>query len=171
MPATRRIALPIGSAVLTLLLILIQAGHVQGRLLAPGGPHSDRGPDVAAGSVLASPCATSEAVARPGDDVTSNGLVLSLTAGDFRIGAETVEVNARTTDGNPVSGAVVVVTIRMPAMDHGVSAYPAREIADGRYRAHDVSLGMAGDWEITVQVIRQGRTPAEAAFLVPVGGR
>jgi hypothetical protein len=171
MIANRRTALPIGSAVLTLLLVLIQAGHPQGRLQASGGPDPLRAPNVATSSVPASPCATSEAVARPGDDVTSNGLVLSLKAGDFRIGAETVEMNARSTDGNPVSGAMVFVTIRMPAMDHGVSAYPAREVADGRYRAHDVSLGMAGDWEITVQVIRQGRTPAEAAFLVPVGGR
>ena len=96
--------------------------------------------------------------------------MLSLQAGDFRIGAETVEVRARTTDGNPVSGAMVFMTIRMPAMDHGVSAYPARDLGDGRYRAHDVSLGMAGEWVVTVQVIRQGRTPAEAAFRVSVSG-
>jgi hypothetical protein len=169
MTAARRIALPIGLAVLPLLMILIQVGQADGKLLAMGSSHPDQARAVAA--VAASPCATAETDARPGDDVTSNGLVLSLKASDFRIGADTVEVGARTTNGDPVAGAMVFVTIRMPAMDHGVSAYPAREVADGRYRAHDVSLGMAGDWVVTVQVIRQGRTPAEAAYRVSVGGQ
>jgi hypothetical protein len=169
MTATRRAALLLGPLSMALIALLIQVSHADGRLLASGGSQSDRAPAVA--DSAATPCAPSEAIARPGDHITSNGLVLSLKADAVRIGADTVEVSATTSDGQPVAGALVYVTIRMPSMDHGVSAYPARDLGDGRYQAHDVSLGMAGEWEVTMHVIRQGRTPADATFRVSVGGQ
>jgi hypothetical protein len=53
-------------------------------------------------------------------------------------------------------------------MDHGTSAYPATEVEPGRYRADEVSLGMGGDWLVTVEVIRQARAPISAAYVVPI---
>jgi outer membrane biosynthesis protein TonB len=53
-------------------------------------------------------------------------------------------------------------------MNHGISGYPAEELGDGRYRARNLSMGMAGEWIVTVEVIRQGRSPASASFAVAV---
>jgi hypothetical protein len=65
-----------------------------------------------------------------------------------------------------VGGAAVTVAVRMPAMDHGVSAYPAPEAAPGRYVAEGASMGMGGEWLVEVRAVRAGRAPAVALFRV-----
>ena len=163
--ALRRFTLPLAPLLLTVLALLVSAGHAGGAASATSLRNShDHG-----ALRMASPCPPEEALAQPGDDVASNGLVITLEKSSLSAGPETLTVAVSGKDGAPVTGAMTYVTIRMPAMDHGVSAYPATEIADGQYQAHDVSLGMVGDWEITVQVIRQGRAPAVASYAVAVG--
>ena len=165
MIALRRFTLPAAPLLLAVLALVASAAHAGGTVTATSLPHSlDR-------RVLqmASPCPPEEVLAQPGDAVDSNGLVITLEKSNLSAGPGTLTFSVSAKDGAPVTGAMTYVTIRMPAMDHGVSAYPAAEIADGQYQANDVSLGMVGDWEITVQVIRQGRAPAVASYDVPVG--
>lgn len=157
--------LPIGSALLALFAILFETGHVGGSPLTPG--HAPADGRVTAKAV-ASPCATTSAAAVPGTSIESNNLTITLEQTDVRVGPNALAIRVTKADGIEVTGAVVIVEIRMPSMDHGVSAYPALEQADGTYHAHDVSLGMAGEWEVTVQVIRQARAPAEAAYRLEV---
>jgi len=163
----RRLTLPLGSALLALLALLCQTGYV-GSSPSPIG-QSTTDPQANAQGV-ASPCATTSSAADPGTPVDSNNLTVTLEQADFHVGPNVLAVQVTRGDGTAMTGAVVIVEIRMPSMDHGVSAYPASEQADGMYQAHDVSLGMAGEWEVTVQVIRQARAPAEAAYRVEVEG-
>ena len=106
-----------------------------------------------------------------GEEVTSAGLTITLDAPDLTLGANSLLATVTNAAGEPVEEAMVFVTIQMPAMDHGISAYPATEIEPGRYRAEDVSLGMAGEWRVTVEVIRQARAPALAPFRIEVEER
>jgi len=121
------------------------------------------------------PCAsvdgTDDKLAEPGTRVERGGTAIVLQQLDAaRMGAHAVTVRVEAGDGTPLAGALVFVTIRMPAMDHGTSAYPAIEVEPGRYRAEDVSLGMGGAWVVAVEVIRQARAPISVAYLVQVAG-
>lgn len=104
----------------------------------------------------------------PGTDVLAGGIVIRLLAADYVPGTNSLTAEVKDREGEPVSDAMVFVTIRMPAMDHGVSAYPSQETSRGRYQSHDVSLGMEGAWIVTVEVIRQARSPAVATFGIEV---
>jgi hypothetical protein len=87
---------------------------------------------------------------------------------DRSIGRNSLTASITGKDGAPLADALVYLTIRMPSMDHGVSAYPAAERDVGRYRAEDVSLGMGGEWVVTVEVIRQARAPVTATYRIGV---
>ena len=112
-----------------------------------------------------------EDAAEPGTEVESHGIVFEFLPSSYETGARSLTVVLTNRDGEPVTGAIVFATIRMPAMDHGRSAYPARETEAGRYRMDDVSLGMTGEWLVTFEVIRQARAPAVATFRVVVDAR
>lgn len=165
---TQRRALLAAHVLPAMFAVLMWVRASAGVLSATAVPQSDE-PDALR---LASPCAAAtETSAQAGDPVESNGLIIVLERADLQIGADMLAVEVSTNDGKSVTGAMTYLTIRMPAMDHGVSAYPAQEIGDGRYQAHDISLGMAGEWVVTVRVIRQGRMPTEATYYVTVGER
>jgi hypothetical protein len=101
-----------------------------------------------------------------GTPVTSAGVLVTLAISDPRAGPQTLRFRTRYDDGRPLRGAATTVLVQMPAMSHGVSGYLAAEVAPGRYEARDVSLGMPGNWQIDVIVVRPGRTPATARFIV-----
>lgn len=100
--------------------------------------------------------------------IISDGLLITIETLMYSIGAETVILVVQNKHGEKVSGALVFITIRMPAMDHGDSAYPAWETSGGRFQAREVSFGMSGEWIITVEVIRQARSPVVARFAATV---
>lgn len=107
--------------------------------------------------------------AEPGTSVEVDGITILLEQlDDATVGAKAVTIHVEAKDGEPLTNALVFVAIRMPSMDHGVSAYPARELEDGRYRADDVSLGMVGEWLVSVGVIRQARAPITATYQLDV---
>jgi hypothetical protein len=116
----------------------------------------------------ATPCSPTTPAGQPGIPVESNGVVITLGTGELSSGSNSLEAAVETADQDPVEGAMVFVTIQMPAMNHGISGYPAEELGEGRYRARNLSMGMAGEWIVTVEVIRQGRAPASASFEVSV---
>lgn len=109
-----------------------------------------------------------ENAVEPGTGVESHGIIFEFLPSIREAGATSLVVTLAHRNGEPVSGALVFATIRMPAMDHGLSAYPARETTAGRYHMDNVSLGMAGEWLVNLEVIRQARAPAVATFRVEV---
>ena len=113
----------------------------------------------------------SGSASEPSTPVTAAGLNITLLAAERRAGPHTLTVLVAQEDGSPVADATVTVMVRMPAMDHGVSGYPAVPAEPGRYTAAEVSLGMAGEWLVEVQVVRAGRSPAIAHFLLTLAAR
>ena len=113
----------------------------------------------------------SAALAALGTPVAAAALEVTLLAAERRAGPNTLTVLVRDGDGSPIAGATVTVAVRMPAMDHGVSGYPAIPAEPGRYTAAEVSLGMPGDWLVEVRVVRPGRTPAIARYLLTLADR
>ena len=103
-----------------------------------------------------------------GTAVDVDGIEILLEGTDASLGSNSLTAAVDGKEGDPLSGALVYLTIRMPTMDHGTSAYPAAEVEPGRYRAEDVSLGMGGEWLVTVKVIRQARAPISAAYVVAI---
>jgi len=106
-----------------------------------------------------------------GTPILVDGIEIYLEAiGDLSIGSHSLTTSITGKNGEPLTGAMVYLTIRMPAMDHGTSAYPTEEIETGRYRAEEISLGMSGAWVVTVEVVRQARAPITATYVVQIAG-
>lgn len=91
------------------------------------------------------------AVSRSGrlalEATTSSGVPLVRGVHTFDLQVE------RTEDGQPASGLTLEVTPWMPAMGHG-SPYDGQvvELEPGRYQVADVSLFMAGVWELRTAI-------------------
>lgn len=59
--------------------------------------------------------------------------------------------------GNPIDDAAVFIDLTMPAMPMGTNTPVAEPLGDGRYRAGNVVMDMAGDWELEVVAEIAGR--------------
>ena len=114
------------------------------------------------------PTASDDAPAELGTVVEVSGVRVRLDLDDAAaVGANALSVRVvRATAGEPAIDGIVFVTTRMPSMDHGESGYVALGPARGVYRVEGVSLGMAGDWLVTVHVIRQARAPIAVTYRV-----
>ncbi|KAA2261539.1 FixH family protein [Solihabitans fulvus] len=86
--------------------------------------------------------------------------VLSAASADYRVevsvavprvGTTRVEVTVTDRAGRPAAPATVTVAPVMPAMGHAFTPVALTPAEPGRHRA-DVSLLMAGQWELTVAV-------------------
>jgi len=62
--------------------------------------------------------------------------------------------------GEPVTGANIEVIGGMPAHDHGLPTRPRviEELEDGNYRLDGMRFHMAGDWELTISIVADGKT-------------
>jgi hypothetical protein len=62
--------------------------------------------------------------------------------------------------GEFVTGANIEVTGGMPAHDHGLPTRPRviEELEDGNYRLDGMRFHMAGDWELTIIIVADGKT-------------
>jgi hypothetical protein len=62
--------------------------------------------------------------------------------------------------GELVTGASIEVTGGMPAHDHGLPTRPRviEELEDGNYRLDGMRFHMAGDWELTISIVADGKT-------------
>jgi YtkA-like len=85
-------------------------------------------------------------------------------------GGNKIEAVVKRTDGTPVTDAAVAVTFRMPAMPsmnmpemHSTTSLTHE--ADGRYVGMG-ELEMAGTWNVTVTVSREGVPPGSGRFTV-----
>lgn len=64
-----------------------------------------------------------------------------------------------TSDGEPVTGAVITASGGMPVHDHGMPTRPriTGELGDGRYRLEGMRFHMNGEWQISVEIDANGR--------------
>ena len=94
----------------------------------------------------------------PAAGSSSVDITLKNQAATLRAGQNQFEVSVKAADGKPVADAdvsMVIVMAAMPAMKMPeVKLMPA---GNGVYRGA-ASLGMAGEWDITITVTRKGQT-------------
>ncbi len=69
-------------------------------------------------------------------------------------------LHIETTGGDPVAGAIVEVTGGMPLHNHGLPTRPlvTEELGDGNYRLEGMRFHMAGDWELTITIVADGKS-------------
>lgn len=72
-----------------------------------------------------------------------------------------------TSDGEPVTGARIVVTGGMPAHDHGMPTRPrvTKELGDGRYKLEGLRFHMNGRWEVSIGIDANGRRDTVVVIL------
>ena len=69
-------------------------------------------------------------------------------------------VRIEDTSGVGVTGAEISVDGGMPEHDHGLATRPrvTAELGDGNYRLDGLRFHMAGDWELTLTIVANGKT-------------
>jgi hypothetical protein len=89
-------------------------------------------------------------------DLAARGLMVltvATTPDPPRTGQNTMTIDVKRADGQPVTGAQLTVDPQMPAHGHGSTEVP--QITDegqGRYRAFPVTFQMPGAWRVTIVV-------------------
>lgn len=65
-----------------------------------------------------------------------------------------------TADGAPVTNAELSIAGGMPAHKHGLPSSPrvTEELGDGHYRLDGIRFHMHGHWQLTIEVIADGKT-------------
>lgn len=162
------------STMMSLMLAFVMAVAT---LLSPGGAAATPGATtcmVASPAItLVTPSSTSGLQATHGVDATPVGtpsgsscLAVTLSSDGIRAGPRTLTVELTEHQGAPVRDARVVLYTRHLEMDHGTSTAEAIGVGPGRYVAEDVSMGMAGHWEIVVEVVKPGLERTTAIFVI-----
>lgn len=69
-------------------------------------------------------------------------------------------LHIETTSGDPVVGADIEVVGGMPLHNHGLPTRPlvTEDLGDGNYRLEGMRFHMAGDWEVKINIIHNGKT-------------
>ena len=79
-------------------------------------------------------------------------------------GANTVTIIAKQSDGSPLNDATVTGEFFMPVMESmGKTTVEFMPSGEGRYSGQGV-LSMAGSWQVTVTVMRDGQTLTTRTF-------
>lgn len=105
-----------------------------------------------------------------GTPVMDSCLSLNLTLDGTKAGPRTLTVEITDHRGNPLNDARVLLYTRHVEMDHGTSTNEASAAGEGRFVAEDVSMGMAGVWEVAVEVVQLGEEPTTFTFVVELDG-
>ena len=109
-----------------------------------GGPHLDA-------SNATFPAASYVTLASDSGNLTIE--VRTAPEQPFHVGGGAVQYRVTDAQGVPVDGLLFDVTPWMPAMGHGASVKPsAAPAGGGAYVVRDVSLYMAGQWELRTVV-------------------
>jgi YtkA-like len=95
-------------------------------------------------------------------------VALTITPAPARTG-QSVMVTARVedVDGHPAMGLAARLTMTMPTMEMATVETPLALNADGIYEAL-VTLAMAGEWRVRVELTPPGAAAVRADFDVPV---
>ncbi|GJL51309.1 MAG: hypothetical protein NPIRA01_25360 [Nitrospirales bacterium] len=97
-------------------------------------------------------------------------LVFSTDPTPARMGDNRVHVTITDNNNKPVSDAKVQLTYTMPMPGMIPATVPMAGGEPGRYEAK-VNLGMAGQWDLTIEVQRLGTPEIKEPFSVMVGGK
>ena len=125
-------------------------------------------------SILLTACGGQQSAGTEATAVAATGdpsmMISFRTLGAPSKGDNKVEAIVRRTDGTPITDAAVSVTFRMPPMPsmnmpEMHSTAPLTHAADGRYVGTG-ELEMAGTWNVTVAVSRDGAQTGSARFTV-----
>jgi len=84
-------------------------------------------------------------------------------------GINTATITVRDRNGNPVDGAGVDFRVTNIDQGLGTTSYPIQAHLEGRYVAHDVSLSVAGVWQVEITVRRPDAFDAQMAFRFDAG--
>jgi ABC-type transport system substrate-binding protein len=125
---------------------------------------------LAIGALLVGACAAPAPTATPAPATSSSPQITLTTNPDpaASTGETELIIDVKDASGQPLSGAVVLVTVDMSG--HGMSDAMQGESTDqgnGRY-ATKVPFNMAGDWKVTVEVRRAGELLIRQDFVLPV---
>jgi hypothetical protein len=93
---------------------------------------------------------------------------VQLTGESPKVGISPVTVEITGNGGQPPTPDSVTFEPAMPQMGHATTPVAAVDQGDGRYQA-DVTLSMAGQWEITVRIVASGQVQ-EAVLSVTANG-
>ncbi|WP_199440924.1 FixH family protein [Umezawaea beigongshangensis] len=110
--------------------------------------------------------------ARPGSGSAPAALEAATSRHGVRLVVDAARAGTTGVDVE-VSGAPDVDEVRiepaMPHMGHALPPIPAQRTGDGRYRAAEVPLDMAGQWELTV-VVDDARGAERVVFPLLISG-
>lgn len=103
---------------------------------------------------------------------TADGLTLGFSTDPTpaRMGDNRVHVTITDINNKPVSDAKVQLTYTMPMSGMIPATVPMAGGEPGMYKAK-VNLGMAGQWDLTIEVQRSGQPEVKETFSVMVGGK
>jgi nitrogen fixation protein FixH len=101
-------------------------------------------------------------------DTSSTTTTTGQAAGDFNVatafspdppkqGSETITITVKDSSGNPVKGAVVKITSKMPTMSMDGPNLTAADNGDGTYAAQ-TNLNYATKWDFSVAVSANGKS-------------
>ena len=128
---------------------------------APGTPASAAASPSAMSAhdhdMMMSAAATPASLPGAGTPVREDGVVVTVTTEPAPPGPTDITVEVTDPDGAPLADTRVVVFAEMAGMGQGGQGIPAEEVSPGRYVARDVSLTMAGDWQVKVRVSPKGQ--------------
>ena len=96
-------------------------------------------------------------------------LGFSTNPSPVRIGENRIQVTIANQQGTPVSPAQVQLTFTMPMPGMRPATVPMTARTEGIYEA-TVNLGMAGQWDLTIQIQRAGQPAIQETFSVVAGG-
>jgi Cu(I)/Ag(I) efflux system membrane fusion protein len=96
-------------------------------------------------------------------------LVFSTEPSPPRVGENRMVATVTDATGNPVSRARVRLTYTMPFQNMTPATVPLREEKKGVYEAI-VNLGMSGQWDLQVGIIRPGQPEIQETYSVTAGG-
>ncbi len=90
---------------------------------------------------------------------------------DLKLGRNTIDLLVRDRNGEGIEGAGIILTPWMPEMGHGVDIKPVvKEKGQGLYTVDSVYISMSGQWELRIEIEKQGVKDNAVFDFARVGG-
>lgn len=146
-----------------LVALLLTACHV------PAGPYRPPDPAASAGLVHTPAPATNQTQAASGQHTRRElyRVLLILPEGGLREGENPLRLRLLSREGQPLPGAVLRLELWLPAEALDGPRCQVEELETGLYRVNGLSMPMAGDWMLTLNINHGGREDW-AVYQLPV---
>src|SRR5215213_1806469 len=97
-----------------------------------------------------------------------DNLRVTLDLDQAALGTRTVNIAVNDASGTPVNIPMARLTSSMTEMAMGQIEMDTQAVGTGRFRAHGQFFTMAGRWQVTATLIRDGQTPLQVPFEIAV---